>query len=88
MTEDDYMKRNLPRCRRPALSRTPTPDIPLLRYKIPQAAQALGISRTQIYMRIRQNLLATQKDGASTFITRAELDRYVATLEGARDVQL
>lgn len=48
-----------------------------LRFEIPEAARIRRISRTTLYERIREGLITTQKDGRGTFITAAELQRYV-----------
>lgn len=60
------------------------PDtIPPLRLDIPEAAQALRISRSVLYKRIRAGDIAVQKDGKRSLITRTELERYVARLGDA-----
>ncbi len=51
--------------------------LPALRFEIQEAAQILRISRAQLYNRIHDGTLKRQKDGARTYITRAELVRYV-----------
>jgi len=60
-------------------SDTEAPQIvlPALRFEIPEAALILRMSRAQLYHRIRDGALKVQKDGARTYITRAELERYV-----------
>lgn len=50
---------------------------PPLRYEISEAARLLRISRATLYERIREGLIRTQKDGHRSFITAAELQRYV-----------
>jgi len=52
-------------------------SLPHLRFEITKAARILRISRATLYERIRGGLIATQKDGRRTFITAAELHRYV-----------
>jgi excisionase family DNA binding protein len=52
-------------------------SLPHLRFEITEAARILRISRATLYQRIRGGLIATQKDGRRTFITAAELHRYV-----------
>jgi len=47
---------------------------------ITEAARILRISRATLYDRIRDGLIATQKDGRRTFITAAELHRYVSPI--------
>jgi hypothetical protein len=39
----------------------------------------LRMSRAQVYNRIKAGLLTVQKDGARTYITWAELERYVVS---------
>lgn len=51
--------------------------LPQLRFEISEAARILRISRATLYERIRIGSIATQKDGRRTFITAAELHRYV-----------
>ena len=51
--------------------------LPALRFEVPEAAQILRMSRAQLYNRIQDGSLKPQKDGARTYITRAELERYV-----------
>jgi excisionase family DNA binding protein len=51
--------------------------LPSLRFEVAEAAQILRMSRAQLYNRIQDGSLKPQKDGARTYITRAELERYV-----------
>jgi len=51
--------------------------LPALRFEITEAARILRMSRAQLYNRIHDGALTPQKDGARTYITRAELERYV-----------
>ena len=51
--------------------------LPALRFEIPEAAQILRMSRAQLYNRIQQGSINPQKDGARTYVTRTELERYV-----------
>jgi excisionase family DNA binding protein len=53
------------------------PTLPCLRFEVTEAAQILRMSRAQLYNRIHDGSLKPQKDGARTYITRAELERYV-----------
>ncbi len=53
------------------------PLLPALRFEITEAARILRISRAQLYNRIQDGSLRRQKDGARSFITREELERYV-----------
>ncbi len=55
----------------------PCPPLPALRFKIPEASAILRMSRAQLYNRISAGTIRVQKDGARTYITRAELERYV-----------
>jgi|HubBroStandDraft_4_1064222.scaffolds.fasta_scaffold166666_2 hypothetical protein len=48
-----------------------------LRFDIAEAAQILRMSRAQLYNRICEGMIKPQKDGARTYITRVELERYV-----------
>lgn len=58
-----------------------TTRLPALRFNISEAARILRISRAQIYNRINDGSLRRQKDGARSFITRAELERYVQSCD-------
>ena len=53
------------------------PALPSLRFEVPEAAQILRMSRAQLYNRIHDGSLKLQNDGARTYISRAELERYV-----------
>jgi excisionase family DNA binding protein len=57
-----------------------TETIQPLRLDVIEAAQALRISRAQLYKRIRSGDIAAQKDGKRTFVTATELHRYVESL--------
>jgi excisionase family DNA binding protein len=50
-----------------------------LRFDIAEAARILKFSRATLYSRISSGAIRTQKDGRRTYITRAELERYVAS---------
>jgi len=52
-------------------------SLPALRFEISEAAQILRMSRAQLYNRINDGAIKPQKDGARTYITRVELERYV-----------
>lgn len=56
-------------------------SLPALRFEVPEAAQILRISRALLYKRIESGAIKASKDGKRTFITAAELDRYVAACE-------
>jgi hypothetical protein len=62
---------------RKASAENVAPALLSLRFEIPEAAQILRMSRAQLYNRIQDGSLKPQKDGARTYITRAELGRYV-----------
>lgn len=53
------------------------PFLPALRFEVAEAAKILRMSRAQLYNRIHDGALKHQKDGARTYITRVELERYV-----------
>jgi excisionase family DNA binding protein len=60
----------------------PSPAVlPNLRFEIVEAAQILRMSRAQLYTRIQEGSIRPQKDGARTYITRTELERYVESCE-------
>jgi excisionase family DNA binding protein len=50
-----------------------------LRFDIAEAARILKFSRATLYSRISSGAIRTQKDGRRTYITRGELERYVAS---------
>jgi hypothetical protein len=62
--------------RRPRVEPIPDP-LPALRFEISEAALILRMSRAQLYIRIHEGAIKPQKDGARTYITRPELERYV-----------
>lgn len=51
-----------------------------LRFAVAEAAKILRMSRAQLYNRINEGSIRPQKDGARTYITRSELERYVNSL--------
>jgi hypothetical protein len=53
--------------------------LPLLRFEILEAARILRMSRAALYIRINRGSIKAQKDGARTYITLAELERYVTS---------
>ena len=71
---------NPPRTNR-VLSSQSVPQQPPLRFEVHEAARMLRMSRAQLYNRMRDGLIRVQKDGARTYITRAELERYVASCD-------
>jgi excisionase family DNA binding protein len=52
------------------------------RYPVKEAFDMLGLSNATGYRRVREGLLRIVKDGARSFITAAELERYLAACEG------
>jgi Helix-turn-helix domain len=56
---------------------SPPSPLPNLRFEIVEAAQILRMSRAQLYNRIQEGSIRVQKDGMRTYITHAELERYV-----------
>jgi excisionase family DNA binding protein len=56
----------------------PIDTLPQIRFDINEAARILRLSRATLYERIRAGQLRVQKDGRRSFITAAELQRYVA----------
>ena len=62
---------------RKCTTETPSRPLPALRFDIAEAAQILRMSRAQLYNRIGEGTIRPQKDGARTYITRDELERYV-----------
>ena len=63
--------------RRAVNSPASPPSLPTLRFDVSEAAQILRMSRAQLYIRIGEGALRAQKDGARTYLTRDELERYV-----------
>ena len=49
-----------------------------LRVDIPEAARILGVSRSRIYLRLREGSLVSVKEGGRTLIAMSELQAYVA----------
>ena len=52
-------------------------SLPNLRFEMSEAARILRISRAHLYNRLHDGSIRAQKDGARTYITHAELERYV-----------
>ncbi len=48
-------------------------------YRIPEALDLLGYSKPTLYRRAEAGLIQIVKDGARSYITAQELDRYLAT---------
>lgn len=58
----------------------PTAPAEPLAYRPTAVAEQLGISRRMVYELIYKGDLAAVKCGRSTLITRAEIERFVASL--------
>ena len=54
-----------------------------LRVDIPEAARILGVSRSRIYLHIRDGSLRSVKEGGRTLLTMTELRAYVARTDPA-----
>jgi excisionase family DNA binding protein len=54
-------------------------SLPQIRFDITEASRILRVSRGTLYERIRQGEIKTQKDGRRSYITAAELQRYVSS---------
>lgn len=57
----------------------PVEHLPQIRFDITEAARILRLSRATLYERVRLGELKTQKDGRRSYITAAELERYVSS---------
>jgi excisionase family DNA binding protein len=57
----------------------PVENLPQIRFDITEASRILRLSRASLYERIRLGHIRTQKDGRRSFITAAELERYVSS---------
>jgi len=55
-----------------------TRPLPALRFDINEVAGILRTSRAQLYKRIAEGAIKVQKDGARTYVTLREVERYVA----------
>jgi len=55
--------------------------LPVLRFEISEASRILRMSRAQLYHRIGEGAIRIQKDGARTYITMGELERYVGACD-------
>lgn len=55
--------------------------LPALCFAISEATHILRMSRAQIYHRIGEGAIKIQKDGARTYITAGELERYVKSCD-------
>jgi len=61
--------------------------LPTLRFEVLEAAQILRTSRAQLCHRIQEGSIRPQKDGARTYITRTELERYVESCDSREGPQ-
>jgi len=52
-----------------------------LRYSVPEAAKLIRKSVAGVYIAIKQGRLTLTKDGRRSYITRTELERYVAACD-------
>lgn len=57
--------------------------LPVLRFKPEECFQILKISRPLFYRRVAAGAIKTQQDGALTFVSLEELQRYVRSLESS-----
>ena len=57
-----------------------------LSYTIAEAARALGIGKSTLYLALAAGKLSARKCGARTLIPADELKRFVSTLPPARPV--
>ena len=55
--------------------------LPALRFEISGVTHILRMSRAQLYHRIGEGAIKIQKDGARTYITSGELERYVKSCD-------
>jgi hypothetical protein len=63
------------------LSGNTVSTLPALRFEISEATHILRMSRAQLYNRIGEGAIQVQKDGARTYITARELERYVKSCD-------
>jgi excisionase family DNA binding protein len=54
-------------------------NLPQMRFDMAEAARVLRMSRVSLYHRIKRGEIKSQKDGRRSYITVAELERYVAS---------
>lgn len=55
--------------------------LPQLRFEIVEAARILRMSRATLYERIRAGQIKAQRDGRRRYISVAELQRYITSLD-------
>jgi hypothetical protein len=70
----------MPAAKRNVLDKLISP-LPVLRFEISEASRILRMSRAQLYHRIGEGVIRIQKDGARTYITMGELERYVGACD-------
>jgi excisionase family DNA binding protein len=58
-------------------------DVPAVLYRVDEAAGALRLSRSLVYVLIRSGRLRTVKAGRRRLVPVAALDEYVNSLDGA-----
>ena len=54
-----------------------TESLPQSRFDMTEASRILRMSRASLYERVRLGQIKAQKDGRRSYITAAELQRYV-----------
>ena len=59
--------------------------LPQLRFEILKVARILRLSRATLYQRIRAGQLEIHKDGRRSYVTAAELHRYVGACHATAD---
>jgi excisionase family DNA binding protein len=58
------------------------PAVAAVLYRVDEAAEALRLSRSQLYELIRSGRLRTVKSGRRRLVPVSALDEYVSSLEG------
>jgi len=56
-----------------------------LAYRVPEAAEALGISRAFCYMLVQRGELPSVRIGSSIRVPAAALEEYIETLQAAAE---
>jgi hypothetical protein len=54
-------------------------SLPQIRFDITEASRILRMSRASLYQRVRLGEIKAQKDGRRSYVTAAELQRYVSS---------
>lgn len=52
-----------------------------IRYTIAETGELLRLSRSTLYQRVSAGLLRLSHDGSRAFVTKAEIERYLASCE-------